>query len=377
MISITKLLCGALSFGDELRYAHRLAMPVVVWNVTRKCNLSCIHCYTNSRNQKYTKELSTVQARKMLKDLAGCKVPALLFSGGEPLLRKDILQLAALAKELNIRTALSTNGTLIDAGCARRIKEAGIGYVGVSLDGIGKANDRFRGQKGAFDLALAGIRNLVAVGVKTGIRFTLTKQNYRQLTDIFNLCEKENIERVCFYHLVYAGRAQIKNDLTHRQTRQCMDLICGWAMGLYQKGGFKEILTVDNHADAAYIYLKVKKNDPVKAQEILRLLRMNGGNASGLNIVNIDNRGFVHPDQFWQTYSFGNVRKRNFSEIWQDNRNALRSKLKNRKLYLKGRCQDCRFLDICNGNFRARAEAVCGDIWQEDPACYLTDQEIQ
>jgi len=383
MINLTKLLCNFSSYGDELRYKEGLTRPlqrrpIVVWNATRTCNLSCIHCYSDSSNKRYPNELTTAEAKKMLASLARFKVPVLLFSGGEPLLRRDLFQLNSFAKDLGLRTVLSTNGTLITKKLAGWIKEQRIDYVGVSLDGIGLRNDSFRGKKGAFNLALAGIRNLVGAGQKVGLRFTISRHNYPDLGLLFKLIEEENISRACFYHLVYAGRgsSMAQDDLSHIQMRRCIDAICDWVSELNRKGLQKEVLTVDNHADGAYIYLKTKKQNPQRAKEILRLLRFNAGNSSGIGIANIDNTGFVHADQFWQSYSFGNVRERDFGKLWLDTQDKLMQSLKNRKPRLKGRCARCKFLDICNGNFRVRAQAVYNDIWQEDPACYLTEEEI-
>lgn len=383
MISLSKLLYAYSSFGDELRYVKRTnysrCRPIVVWNVSRRCNLSCIHCYSDSSLRNYRRELTTGEAKKMIEDLADFGVPVLLFSGGEPILRKDLFILNTFAKKRGLRTVISTNGTLINKSIASRIKENKFDYVGVSLDGVGQDNDYFRGKKGAFRQALSGIRNLVDAGQKVGLRFTLTRHNYRQLPKIFKLAEEEKINRICFYHLVYVGRASnMRQDgLAHSQTRRCLDSICDWVMSLAKRGIDKEILTVDNHADGPYIYLKMKKKNPKEAEKILELLRYNAGNSSGIGIANIDNLGFVHPDQFWQSCSFGNVRNRKFSAIWQDIKNPVMRGLKNRKSYLKGRCARCRFLDICNGNFRVRAEVVYHDIWQEDPACYLTDRELK
>lgn len=314
----------------------------------------------------------------MILDLAEFKVPVLLFSGGEPLLRQDLFELNGFARKNGLRTVISTNGTLITKETACKIKADNFDYIGISLDGIGKNNDRFRGRTGAFGLALSGIRNLVEVKQKVGLRFTITRHNYLDLKDIFKLVEQEQIDRVCFYHLVYSGRGSkmTEDDLSHSQMRECIDSICEWAVSMYKRGINKEVLTVDNHADAIYIYWKVEKQDPKKAQKIWELLNFNKGNASGIAIANVDNQGFVHADQFWQSYSFGNVRERKFGQIWMDTSNELMAKLKDRKNCLKGRCARCNFLNLCNGNFRVRAEAIYGDPWQEDPACYLTDEEI-
>jgi len=382
MISITKLLCDLPSYGDELRYRKGMnslsRRPIAVWNCTRKCNLACIHCYSNSANQDYQGELTTEEAKKMILDLEEFGVPVLLFSGGEPLLRKDLFELNDFAHRHRLRTVISTNGTLITPELARKIKASDFDYIGVSLDGINERNDKFRGKKGAFKLALAGIRNLVEDKQKVGLRFTITRHNYPDIKDIFRLVENEAINRVCFYHLVYSGRgAQMtEDDLPRQQMRECIDSICSWAISLNQRGLKKEVLTVDNHADAIYLYLQAKAGNPEKAKDILELLKYNKGNASGIAIANVDNQGFVHADQFWQAHTFGNVKQRKFGQIWMDTTDPVMAGLKNRTKLIKGRCSRCNFLELCNANFRARAEAVYQDIWQQDPACYLTDEEI-
>ncbi|MCX7927051.1 MAG: radical SAM protein [Candidatus Omnitrophica bacterium] len=383
MISITKLLCDLPSFGDQLRYKENMTSsgrkPIVVYNCTRRCNLNCIHCYSDSTNQAYKNELDTSQAKKLIKDLADFKVPVILFSGGEPLLRKDLFELLNYAHSLGIHTVISTNGTLITEELAYKIKQASVDYVGISLDGIGLHNDRFRRVNGAYRLALLGIRNLVKVKQKVGLRFTITRHNYPDLKKIFSLVEREQLDRVCFYHLVYSGRgsSMVEDDLTHRQMRRCIDTICKWTVDMYKRGIKKEVLTVDNHADGIYLYLKIRKKDPQRANKILKLLTYNKGNASGIAIGCVDNEGNVHADQFWHSYSFGNVLKRPFGDIWMDTSDPVMRILKNRKRYLKGKCSRCNFLDLCNGNFRVRALAVYGDMWQQDPACYLTEEEIR
>jgi len=379
VISITRLLCDAVGPGDHLRYEKKdVSRPVVVWNCTRQCNLSCIHCYANADSQRSPEEMDTTAGKAFISDLADFGVPVILFSGGEPLLRKDLFPLASLARELGIRVALSTNGTLITDQVAREIKEIDFAEVGISLDGIGTNNDHFRGRDGAFEAALAGIRNCVARGLRVSLRLTITRFNYQEIPAIFRLVEAEGIDRVCFYHLAYSGRGGNlqKEDITHAQTRSVVDTICEHTLDLYQRGLSKEILTVGNHADGVYLYLKLREYDPQRADRALKLLQANGGNNSGIKIGAVDDRGNVHPDQFWWHYSLGNVRQRKFGDIWTDTSEPLLRGLKNRKSLLKGRCAQCQYLDLCNGSLRVRAEAVFGDVWAEDPACYLTDTEI-
>ncbi|MDP2953233.1 MAG: SPASM domain-containing protein, partial [Chloroflexota bacterium] len=245
-------------------------------------------------------------------------------------------------------------------------------------DGLEATNDRFRGKRGAFREALQGIHNCREAGLRVGLRFTITRHNYREVGDIFRLLEEEDIPRCCFYHLVYAGRGSklIEEDVSQQEARQVMDLVFAKAQEFHRRGLDKEILTVDNHSDAVYLYRQVQREQPQRAAEVLRLLEWNGGNRSGQGISSVDNLGYVHADQFWQHYSFGNVRERPFGEIWEDTSDPLMAGLKRKKEMVKGRCHSCHYLDLCAGNLRVRAEAVYGDVWAPDPACYLTDSEI-
>lgn len=382
MISITKLYCDKSTWGDTLRYETPFAerKPIVVWNSTRRCNLKCVHCYSQSCNQNYEGELTTEEAREMIRDLAAFKAPVLLFSGGEPLMRNDMFELGAYAYDLGMRPVISTNGTMITKSAAAKIKEIGFAYVGISLDGVGETNDTFRGVKGAFDAALKGFENCLRIGQKVGLRLTLTKGNVKELPAIFDLIEEAGIPRACFYHLVYTGRGAgiVEDDLSHEETRAALDLILDRSMDMHQRGIEKDILMVDNHCDGVYLYMRLLKEDPERAKVVYKLLEMNGGNASGIAIGCVDNLGNVHADQFWQTHTFGNVRTRPFSELWTDTSDPIMVGLKNRKPLLKGRCaqSNCKWIDVCNGNFRARANAVYNDPWMQDPACYLTDEEI-
>jgi 12,18-didecarboxysiroheme deacetylase len=392
VIGISKLYCGAVEPGDVLRYnresgrlpSHLLQFskdkkPVVVWNMTRRCNLKCMHCYSSSKNIPYRNDLTTDEAKAMIRDLAAFGSPVILFSGGEPLMRKDLPDLARYAVDQDLRAVISTNGTLITAEKAAVFREIGLSYVGVSLDGMKATHDRFRGKAGAFEAAMTGIRICRDAGIKVGVRFTINRHNAADVPAIFDLLEKENIPRCCFYHLVYSGRGSklIEEDLFHEETRALLDLIMDRTKDLFDRGLEKEILTVDNHADGPYIYLRLLKENPVRAAEVLELLQMNEGNSSGNGIGCISWDGEVHPDQFWRGVTFGNVRKRPFSEIWTDTANALLMQLKDKKPHVTGRCTQCRWLDVCGGNFRARSEAVTGAIWSPDPACYLMDEEIK
>jgi 12,18-didecarboxysiroheme deacetylase len=391
MIGISKLYCGTVEPSDPLRYGRRSRAlpshllqfsedkkPVVVWNVGRRCNLRCRHCYSGSADRAYEGELGTAEGLALIDDLAGFGVPVILFSGGEPLLRPDILQLIAHAGRRGLRSVLSTNGTLITPELSLRLKDLALSYVGISLDGLEPTHDRFRGSPGAFRQALEGLRNCREAGLKVGLRFTISRGNAADIPGIFELLRRESIPRVCFYHLVYAGRGSrlIEEDLDHAQTRRAVDQIIDLTRELHRAGQPREVLTVDNHADGVYLYLRARREEPARAEAILELLRMNGGNSSGHGIACVSWDGSVHPDQFWRHLTLGNVRDRLFSAIWSDPADELLARLRDKKAHVKGRCARCRYLELCGGNFRVRAEAVTGDLWEADPACYLTDEEI-
>jgi putative heme d1 biosynthesis radical SAM protein NirJ1 len=333
----------------------------------------------SSDAQKYEGELTTEEAKRFIDDLAEFNVPVLLFSGGEPLMRKDFFELAEYAAAKGIRPTLSTNGTLITREVAERIKKIGVGYVGISLDGLQEVNDKFRGKEGAFQAAMEGIQNCVAVGQRVGLRFTINHHNIQELDRIFDFIEEKGINRVCFYHLVYSGRgnAMMDEDVTPEQSRMAMDTIIRRTRDFEERGLEKEILTVDNHCDGVYMYLQALKEGRTElAEQMLKFISMNGGNRSGMAFAEVDPLGYVHPDQFTQHHTFGNVRERKFGDIWTDMTHPILAGLKDRKKLLKGRCAKCKFLRNCNGNFRTRAEATTGDFWESDPACYLTDEEI-
>ena len=390
MIGISKLYLGKVEVSDPLRYGRKSSQlpshllqfsedkkPVVVWNVTSRCNLSCTHCY--AATDGLTGDLSTHEALAVIDDLAEFGCPVLLFSGGEPFTRPDILQLARHAAGKGLRVVFSTNGTLIDAPLAAEIKAIGVSYVGISIHGSEKTHDLFRACPGAFQRSLEGIRHCRDAGVKVGLRVTMTKDNVGDIAAIFDLMEAERIPRICLYHLVYCGRGAelASQDLSPDQRRAALDLIIARTARLHERGFPVEVLTVDNHCDGPYLYLRMTAEKNPRAEDVMTLLRMNGGNSTGNGIGCISWDGTVYPDQFWRNKPVGNVRVKKFSAIWgQPEPGSLLALLRQKKNHVTGRCVTCRFLDVCGGNFRARAEAATGDLWGVDPACYLTDDEI-
>lgn len=371
-------------FMRELREPTPLATkrlpsgPVVIWNLIRRCNLTCKHCYSISADKDFPGELSTQEVCAVMDDLKSCGVPVLILSGGEPLLRPDLYEIAARAKQMGFYVGLSSNGTLIDEANIGRIAAVGFDYVGVSLDGIKDTHDKFRRMVGAYDRSLNAIRLCRDAGIKIGVRFTLTQHNQHDLPALLELMEREGVDKFYLSHLNYAGRGNVnrQHDAVFATTRRMMDLLFDTCWSYVERGLDKEFVTGNNDADGVYLLFWARRRFPQLEAHLRAKLGQWGGNSSGVNVANIDNLGNVHPDTFWWHYSIGNVRARPFSEIWRDTSDPLMAGLKASPRKIKGRCGECRYFDICGGNTRVRAQQLTGDAWQEDPACYLSDEEI-
>jgi len=352
--------------------------PVVIWNLIRRCNLKCKHCYSISGDVDFPGELSTDEIFSVMDDLKAFRVPVLILSGGEPLLRRDIYDISRRSKSLGFYTGLSSNGSLITVHNIDEIASIGYDYVGISLDGIGATHDAFRGREGCFKESLGGVRLCKKNDIKVGLRFTMTMDNHLQLPELLDLADAEGVDKFYLSHLVYAGRGN-KNRMDDAQweiTRNMMEALFERAWGYIEKGEEKEFVTGNNDADGVFLYFWVKKHFPQAAEHIRAKLVQWGGNASGMNVANIDNLGNVHPDTFWWHYNLGNVKERAFSRIWPDTSDPVMAGLKQRPRSIGGRCGECRHFDICGGNTRVRALQLTGDPWAEDPACYLSDDEI-
>ena len=352
--------------------------PVVIWNLIRRCNLTCKHCYSISADKDFPGELSTAEVFNVMDDLKTFHVPVLILSGGEPLLRPDIFEISKRAKDMGFYVGLSTNGTMIDESNIDAIKNIGYDYVGISIDGIRETHDMFRRKQGAYDESMKGIRLCREAGIKVGMRFTLTMDNAHELPELLSIMEQEQIDKFYLSHLNYAGRGNKnrKDDVVHQLTRDAMDLLFDTCWQHVIEGREREFVTGNNDADGVYLLYWIAKRFPDKYEHMRAKLAQWGGNSSGVNISNIDNLGNVHPDTFWWDYNLGNVKDRKFSEIWQDRSDPLMDGLKSQPRPLQGRCGDCSFKDVCGGNTRVRAYQLTGNFWAEDTACYLTDEEI-
>ncbi|MCB1916668.1 MAG: heme d1 biosynthesis radical SAM protein NirJ [Rhodocyclaceae bacterium] len=373
-----RTLAGPATTSERRPEAPAGRGPVVIWNLIRRCNLTCRHCYSISADKDFAGELATDEVFRVMDDLAAFDVPVLILSGGEPLLRPDIFEIAGRAKRMGFYVGLSTNGTLIDAAMADRIGTLDLDYVGISLDGLRATHDRFRRMDGAFDKSLAGLRLARNLGLKVGLRFTLTRDNATDLPALLQLVEDEAVDRFYLSHLNYAGRGN-KNrsdDAQHRMTREAMTLLFERVLAMESQGVRKDFTTGNNDADGVFFLHWVARRLPAQLEQARRMLTRWGGNASGVGVANIDNLGNVHPDTMWWHHTLGNVRERAFSAIWQDRSHGLMAGLAQRPRPVTGRCGACAYLAICNGSSRVRAEQVTGDPWQEDPGCYLDDGEI-
>jgi radical SAM protein with 4Fe4S-binding SPASM domain len=379
MINISKLYCGLAGESDHLRYSADSSLgPVIAFNCTSRCNLNCLHCYSSSQPNQDSDELTTDQVKQLLSQLAEVNCPVVLFSGGEPLLRDDLFDLLAEAKRLRLRTVISSNGTLIDSATAAKLAEAGVSYVGISIDGQETFHDKFRRAPGCFKAAMIGINNCKKAGIKTGLRFTITKANAEQIPVVFDIAASSNIRRICFYHLVRAGRAEKLNSQTPalEQTRRALDVIIEKTRSFVAKEFIDEVLTVGNHADGPYLLTKLIKTNNQHYESARKLLLTNGGNKVGEKIGCVGWDGNVYPDQFWRNYSLGNIKEKTFKRIWENPADPVLNKLRNKSQFADQRCLRCKWFDLCKGNYRFLGNKADDEYWLNEPACYLKDEEI-
>jgi len=341
--------------------------------------LQCLHCYSSSKPNEYSNELSTVEAKQLLLQLVEVNCPVVLFSGGEPLLRRDLFELLAEAKRLGLKTVISTNGTLIDSATADKFARVGVSYAGISIDGEEGFHDKFRQVRGSFKAAVSGLESCRKAGIKTGLRFTITKANAEQIPAVFDIAASTNVRRICFYHLIRTGRAKELNEqiLTPEQTRQALDVIIKKTDDFAKKGLIDEVLTVGNHADGPYLLVKMAKEENPLYEKARQLLLAAGGNKIGEKIGCVNWDGNVYPDQFWRNSPLGNVKDRTLKQIWEDSTEPVLNKLRKKSEFADRRCLKCKWFDLCKGNFRFLGTDGSDENWLNEPACYLTDKEIE
>ncbi len=385
MIIFSKALADQATVWDALRAAEEVGepvpddmirfsgqtKPVVMWNITRHCNLACEHCYIDATAAS-AEELRLEEGIRLIDELARLKIPMLILTGGEPLLSRNFYAYAFHAKEVGLRTVISTNGTLITPEAARLLKEAGVRYVGVSLDSCRpEVHDKFRGVEGAYQRAIDGLKNARDAGLKTGLRVTLTKDNWHEIPALLDLTLEMEIPRFCLYHLVPVGRAAdiSDRDVSPEERRSVIKFLAEAAVEL--KDEEIEILSTDSPMDGAYL-LEMLKDDPEKRERVRKLLLNAGGCTAGIKVSNINHRGDVLPCHFMPEVVVGNVRERSFQDIWIDHPVPELLALRNIRSRLKGACGECEYLELCGG-CRQKARYYCGDVCGEDPTCVVKD----
>ena len=351
--------------------------PVVFWNITDRCNLNCIHCYNRSGpGCRAEGELSTSEALALIDDLAGMGIPLVLFTGGEPLMREDIWELAQHARKKGIKMALSTNGTLITPVIAHRIRECGIEYAGISLDGARpETHDRFRNSPGAFKRTVAAFSSCREAGLRCGVRVTLTRENCGELEALIDLAVTLGASRFCLYWLVPTGRGTESYERLQLGVGEVTEALSL----LYRKAkeidpASMEFLTVDAPQDCIHLLTSMEEDgspDIAEARELLQSL--NGGCSAGTRVANIDSHGNVYPCQFARSENFliGNIKNKPFSTIWGDTTHPVLSQFREKQARFGGRCAGCTYRNLCGGGCRVRAYAVNGDFWAEDPFCFV------
>jgi len=361
----------------EGKEARVLDGSIAIWNFTNRCNLSCMHCYSRA-DLDSSDTLTTEDIMHTLPKLKANGVKFIIFSGGEPLTRKDLFEIAKHCRELGIITYLSTNGLYVGHKNAQKILDT-FNYVGISIDGSEKTHDHFRGLEGSFKMSMDAIRLLNSYGKsKVGIRFTITKETYDDLQFIFELAEKEHIPKIYISHLVYSGRGldNLEMDLTKEQRREAVEYILEKAFEYYETGRDIEIVTGNMEQDALVFLQKFGEKYPDLKETMRQRLLEWGGNSAGRKLLNIDSEGNVKPDPFFPKV-IGNILHQDFSDIWTNEPTELLQKLREHPRKIGGKCSDCHEIAICNGGSRSRAYAIYGDMWAEDPSCYLTKEEIK
>lgn len=392
LIIFSKFVCGGGTVSEALRSTHvptklqprddllRFSTqycPIVVWNLTKRCNLKCQHCYLDSKDIKEHNELSTEEGKALILDLAEMGVPLVLFSGGEPLIRPDFKELVSYARSVGLRVGISSNGTLINNHMAEFFAEQSVSYVGISLDAArSEIHDRFRGVQGAYERAIAGLLECKKAGLKTGVRITVTKNNYKDLPKLYDKVRALEIPRFCLYYLVPSGRGRniMDDDLNPTERAEVFEFLYSKTLEEGPQPNI-EIVTTDAPYDGALIIEKLKQSG-IGTEDLKNLLTISGGCSAGEKIANVDHIGDVHPCQFWTDYSLGNIKSTPFSKIWNRTDDPFLNKLREKEKHLTGICGICDYKAMCKG-CRLRARHSNGNIFSDDPTCPYTPLSIK
>jgi len=342
---------------------NRNAPRLIFWELTKRCNLKCAHCRAEADDTSYTGELELDKIKTILDDIASVYSPIMVLTGGEPLYRSDIFDIAGYAAGKGLRTALATNGTLINNTIAAKIKDSGISRVSISIDDIDAAShDSFRGVPGAFDAALNGARFLRDAGVEFQFNTTITKRNVDHIEKILSLALKEKASALHIFMLVPVG-CGIQIADTDMISAEKYEEALNW---FYERSRSVNIEFKATCAPHYYriIRQKAKEEGRTLSFETDGMAAMTRGCLAGTGVCFISHRGNVQPCGYLPV-SVGNVTETSFPEIWE--KSELFLTLRDFKT-LKGKCGLCEYKSVCGG-CRARAYYACGDLLEEEPYC--------
>ncbi|MFQ6069646.1 MAG: radical SAM protein [Candidatus Aminicenantales bacterium] len=334
----------------------------IAWEATPRCNLRCIHC-RSAANPENKEVFSTEDAFNLIDNIASFCSPVFVLSGGEPLLRKDVFEIASYGTEKGFRVCLATNGTLINDERCRRIKDSGICLVSLSLDGSSREiHDNFRNQKGAFDRILLGIEKLKKHNIEFIINSSFTNRNKHDIPATFHLAKKLGAKAWYMFMIVPTGRG--KGIFQELVSKEDYETILNWHYELERSEG--EILlrpTCAPHYYRIFAQRSKAENLPLERRNLSFSTGGGKGCVAAQTISFIDYRGEVMPCSYFPK-SAGNLREKSFREIWNS---PLFQELRDFTAY-KGKCGGCEYLHVCGG-CRARAYAVSGDYLDEEPFC--------
>ncbi len=341
---------------------------LVALELTRNCNLDCIHCRASASRGPYQGELETEEIFRILKEIAEVSKPVLILTGGEPLLRNDLFDIIQKAKFMGFNPVLATNGTLLTQEIALELKRSGISRVSISLDGASsKSHDSFRGVSGAFENALKGIKILKEVGVPFQINTTVTPLNLEELPHIYELAKKIEASAYHIFVLVPVGRG--KNFREEKNFSEKLEKVLTWFYHQRKSSNLSFKVTC-----APFYYRiireKAKEEGLLVKVETFGLEALTRGCLAGIGFCFISHVGKVQPCGYLEITA-GDLRKNEFKEIWE--KSPVFNNLRNFKLY-KGKCGICEYIKFCGG-CRARAYELTGDYLEEEPLCLYQPQK--
>jgi len=337
-------------------------LRLVAWETTRNCNLDCIHCRASATSGPHSGELDTGEAFRLLDQIAEIAKPIIILTGGEPLLRDDIFDIAAYGTQKGLRMVMAPNGTLVTEPIAKKLVESGIKRISISLDGATReSHDKFRKVDGAYDGALNAMKIARKIGLDFQVNTTITKTNLDQIPKIQQLAVEQGAVAHHIFLLVPTGRGKyiVDTEINAAEYEETLN----W---FYDQG---DKTPLELKATCAPHYYRILRQRAAKEGKSVSfnthgLDAVTRGCLGGIGFCFVSHRGDVQPCGFL-TADCGNVRQQSFAEIWKHS-----EVLTNLRDYdkLTGKCNPCEFKRVCGG-CRARAYEATGDYLAEEPLC--------